>query len=133
MLKEFRNFIMTGNVIDFAVAVIMAGAIGLVINGFVSDIVMPIIGHLTGGMSFDNLFHVLGDGSYVTIGEAEEAGAAVIAYGRWINTIVNLITVGLFMFMIVRAYNKTKAPVDEAPAGPSDIYLLTEIRDALKK
>lgn len=133
MLKEFRNFIMTGNVIDFAVAVIMAGAIGLVINGFVSDIVMPIIGHLTGGMSFDNLFHVLGDGSYVTIGEAEEAGAAVIAYGRWINTIVNLITVGLFMFMIVRAYNKTKAPVDEAPAGPSDIDLLTEIRDALKK
>lgn len=133
MLKEFRNFIMTGNVIDFAVAVIMAGAIGLVINGFVSDIVMPIIGHLTGGMSFDNLFHVLGDGSYVTIGEAEEAGAAVIAYGRWINTIVNLITVGLVMFMIVRAYNKTKAPVDEAPAGPSDIDLLTEIRDALKK
>jgi large conductance mechanosensitive channel len=136
MLKEFKEFIMTGNVIDFAVAVIMAGAIGLVINGFVSDIVMPIIGHLTGGMSFDNLFYALDGGGYATLGEAEEAGAAVIAYGRWINTIVNLITVGFVMFLIVKAYNKSKKKEEEvaaAPAGPSETDLLTEIRDLLAK
>ncbi|NNF36994.1 MAG: large conductance mechanosensitive channel protein MscL [Saprospiraceae bacterium] len=135
MLKEFKDFIMTGNVIDFAVAVIMAGAIGLVINGFVSDIVMPVIGHLTGGMSFDNLFHALDGGEYVTLADAEESGAAIVAYGRWINTIVNLITVGFVMFLIVKAYNnsKKKEEVAEAPAGPSETDLLTEIRDLLAK
>ena len=136
MLKEFKEFIMTGNVIDFAVAVIMAGAIGLVINGFVSDVVMPIVGHFTGGVSFENLFHALDGGSYATLGEAEEAGAAVVAYGRWINSIVNLILVGWVMFLIVKAYNKTKKKAEEAPpapAGPSETDLLAEIRDLLAK
>ena len=133
MLKEFRNFIMTGNVIDFAVAVIMAGAIGLVINGFVTDIVMPLVGQLTGGVSFENLFYALDGKNYETLAEAEEAGAAAIAYGRWINTIVNLLMVGLAMFIVVKAYNKTKKPVEKAPSGPSEIDLLKEIRDSLKK
>ena len=136
MFKEFKEFILTGNVIDFAVAVIMAGAIGLVINGFVSDIVMPIIGQVTGGVSFENLFHALDGGSYATLAEAEEAGAAVVAYGRWINTIVNLITVGFVMFIIVKAYNKTRKKKEEAaapPPGPSETDLLTEIRDLLAK
>ena len=133
MWKEFKDFIMTGNVIDFAVAVIMAGAIGLVINGFVSDIVMPIIGQLTGGMSFENMFHALDGGSYPTLAAAEEAGAAIVAYGRWINTIVNLVTVGFVMFLIVKAYNKTKKKEEAAPAGPSETDLLAEIRDLLKK
>lgn len=134
MFKEFRDFIMTGNVIDFAVAVIMAGAIGAVINGFVSDIVMPIIGQAMGGMSFENLFYALDGGNYTTLAAAEEAGAATIAYGRWINTIVNLITVGFVMFLIVKSYNKTRKPAEEpAPAGPSETDLLTEIRDLLKK
>ena len=133
MLKEFKNFIMTGNVIDFAVAVIMAGAIGLVINGFVSDIIMPIVGYFAGGVNFDNLYHVMGGGEFGSLAEAEEAGAAVIAYGRWINTIVNLLIVGWVMFMIVKAYNKTRKPEEEAPAGPTAEELLTEIRDSLKK
>ena len=136
MFKEFKDFIMTGNVIDFAVAVIMAGAIGLVINGFVSDVIMPIVGHLMGGMSFDNLFYALNGESYATIGVAEEAGAAVVAYGRWINTIVNLIVVGFVMFLLVKAYNKSKKKAEEAPAepdGPSETDLLGEIRDLLKK
>ena len=136
MLKEFKEFIMTGNVIDFAVAVIMAGAIGLVINGFVSDIVMPIIGQVTGGVSFENLFYAMDGGEYATLAEAEEAGAATIAYGRWINSIVNLITVGFVMFLIVKAYNKTKKKEEEAPAppaGPSETDLLAEIRDLLAK
>lgn len=134
MLKEFKNFILTGNVIDFAVAVILAGAVGLVVNGFVNDIVMPIVGHFSAGTDFSNIFYALDGKDYGTIAAAEEAGASVVAFGRWINTIINLIIVGFVMFMIVKAYNKTKAPEPEAaPAGPSDIDLLTEIRDALKK
>ncbi|MBT8265697.1 MAG: large conductance mechanosensitive channel protein MscL [Bacteroidia bacterium] len=134
MLKEFKNFIMTGNVIDFAVAVIMAGALGAVINGFVNHIAMPFVGYFAGGMNFADL-HVAMDGNdYKTLAAAQEAGGAVIAYGAWINTIINLLIVGLVMFMIVRAYNKTKKPPEEAaPAGPSEVDLLTEIRDSLKK
>lgn len=133
MLKEFKNFIMTGNVIDFAVAVIMAGALGAVINGFVADIAMPIVGQLTGGTDFSNMHYALDGKEYATLAAAEEAGAAVVAYGRWLNTIISLLTVGFVMFMLVKAYNKTKKPVEAAPAGPSEIDLLTEIRDALKK
>ena len=133
MLKEFKNFIMTGNVIDFAVAVIMAGAIGLVINGFVADIIMPVVGHFAGGVDFANLKLVLTEASG-TEGEAGYVAENAIRWGKWINTIVNLIIVGFVMFMIVKAYNKTKAPAEEpAPAGPSEIDLLTEIRDSLKK
>ncbi|TMM59095.1 large conductance mechanosensitive channel protein MscL [Maribacter algarum] len=134
MLKEFKDFIMTGNVIDFAVAVIMAGALGLVINGFVDHIAMPFVGHFAGGMNFEDL-HVAMDGNdYNTLAAAKEAGGAVIAYGAWINTIVNLLIVGLVMFMLVKAYNKTKAPEPEAaPAGPTAEELLTEIRDSLRK
>ncbi len=133
MLKEFRNFIMTGNVIDFAVAVIMAGAIGLVINGFVNDIVMPFVGEFTGGVDFANLKYVLTQASGV---EGEEGYVAenAIRWGSWVNTIVNLIIVGFVMFIIVKAYNKTKKPEEPAaPAGPTQEDLLAEIRDLLKK
>lgn len=134
MFKEFKNFIMTGNVIDFAVAVIMATALGAVINGFVNNIAMPFVGYFAGGINFEDL-HVAMDGNeYATLAAAKEAGGAVIAYGAWINTIINLLIVGLVMFMLVRAYNKSKAPVEApAPAGPSDNDLLGEIRDLLKK
>lgn len=134
MFKEFKEFIMTGNVIDLAVAVILAGAIGLVINGFVSDVMMPVIGHFSGGTDFANLFHAMDGNTYATVAEAQGAGSAVIAYGKWINSIINLIVVGLALFMMVKAYNKTKAPVEAAaPEGPSDNDLLGEIRDLLKK
>ena len=133
MLKEFKDFIMTGNVIDFAVAVIMAGAIGLVINGFVADIIMPIVGEFAGGMDFANLKYVLTETSGV---EGEEGYVAenAIRWGSWVNTIVNLIIVGFVMFLIVKAYNKSKKPAEpEAPAGPTQEELLGEIRDLLKK
>ena len=133
MLKEFKNFIMTGNVIDFAVAVIMAGAVGLVINGFVSDIVMPIVGEFTGGVDFANLKYVLTEASGV---EGEEGFVAenAIRWGAWVNTLVNLVMVGFVMFLIVKAYNKTKKPAEPAaPAGPTQEQLLAEIRDLLKK
>ncbi len=133
MLKEFKNFIMTGNVIDFAVAVIMAGAIGLVINGFVSDIIMPIVGEFSGGMDFANLKVVLSEASGVE-GEAGYVPENAIRWGAWVNTIVNLIVVGFVMFIIVKAYNKTKKPeAPPAPSGPSQEELLTQIRDLLKK
>lgn len=133
MLKEFKEFITGGNVIEFAVAVIMAGAIGGVVNGFVNNIVMPFVGHFTGGTDFANMFYAMDGATHKTLEAAKEAGGAVIAYGAWINTIINLLIVGLVMFIIVKAYNKTKKPVEAAPAGPSEIDLLTEIRDSLKK
>ncbi len=134
MLKEFKDFIMTGNVIDFAVAVILAGAVGLVVNGFVSDIVMPVVGHLSGGTDFSNMFHAMDGKEYATLAAAQEGGGAVIAWGKWINSIINLLTIGFVLFLIVKAYNKTKTPPEEqAPAGPSDNDLLAEIRDLLKK
>ncbi len=134
MLKEFKNFIMTGNVIDLAVAVILAGAVGLVINGFVSDIMMPFVGHFAGGSNFQDLFYAMDGQQYATLEAANEGGGAVIAYGKWINAIINLITLGFVLFMIVKAYNKTKTPpAPAAPKGPSDNDLLKEIRDALKK
>ena len=133
MFKEFKNFIMTGNVIDFAVAVIMAGAVGLVINGFVADIVMPVVGEFTGGVDFANLKFVLTEASGVE-GEAGYVPENAIRWGAWVNTLVNLVTVGFVMFIIVKAYNKTKTPPPPpAPKGPTQEQLLAEIRDLLKK
>lgn len=133
MLKEFKEFITGGNVVEFAVAVIMAGAIGAVVNGFVNSIVMPFVGYFTGGKDFANYFLAMDGKSYDTLAAAREAGGAVIAYGEWINTIINLLIVGIVMFLIVKSYNKTRKKAEDAPAGPSEIDLLTEIRDALKK
>lgn len=135
MLKEFKNFIMTGNVIDLAVAVILAGAVGLVVNGFVNDIMMPIVGHFAGGMDFADMQYVLSEAVVAADGTVEKPASA-IRYGAWINSIINLITVGFVLFMIVKAYNKSKAkeePAPEAPAGPTQEELLAEIRDLLKK
>ena len=133
MWKEFKNFILTGNVIDFAVAVILAGAVGLVVNGFVNDIVMPVVGHFAGGMDFASLKVVLTD-AVVAVDGSVTTPENAIRYGAWINTIINLLIVGFVLFLIVKAYNKTKKKKEEAaPSGPSDNDLLTEIRDSLKK
>ena len=133
MLKEFKEFITGGNVIEFAVAVIMAGAIGGVVKGFVNSIVMPFVGHFTGGTDFADKKIVL-DEAMVDAAGAVVTPENAIMWGSWINTIINLLIVGLVMFLIVKAYNKTKKPVEApAPAGPSEVDLLTEIRDALKK
>jgi large conductance mechanosensitive channel len=132
MLKEFKNFIMTGNVVEFAVAVIMAGAIGAVVNGFVADIIMPIVGHFSGGMDFSSISITLDEASKKADGT--DVPANVIAIGKWINAIISLIVVGLVMFMIIKAYGKMKKPEPvAAPAGPTQEELLTQIRDLLKK
>ena len=133
MLKEFKSFIMTGNVIEFAVAVIMAGAVGTVVTGFVADIIMPIVGQFAGGVDFADLKIVLSEAVKDAEGTVTTPENA-IRWGAWVNTIVNLIIVGFVMFMIVKAYNKMKKPAPApAPAGPSEIDLLKEIRDSLKK
>lgn len=135
MLKEFKNFIMTGNVIDLAVAVILAGAVGLVVNGFVNDIMMPIVGHFAGGLDFADMKWVLDPAVVDAEGTVTKPENAIM-YGKWINAIINLITVGFVLFMIVKAYNKTKTPVEpapEAPQGPTTEELLIEIRDELRK
>ena len=133
MLKEFKNFIMTGNVVEFAVAVIMAGAIGAVVKGFVNNIVMPFVGHFSGGTDFADKKIVL-DEAVIDAAGAVTTPENAIMWGSWINTIINLIIVGFVMFMIVKAYNKTKKPAEApAPAGPSQEDLLAEIRDLLKK
>lgn len=134
---------MGGNVIEFAVAVIMATAIGGVVKGFVSLIVMPIVGYFAGGSDFSDMRIILqaavvevknGD-TVVTKAVAENA----IMYGSWINTIINLIIVGFVMFIMIKAYNKMKkkeevaAPAPSGPSGPSQEDLLAEIRDLLKK
>lgn len=133
MLKEFRKFIMTGNVIEFAVAVILASAVSLVVNGFVNDIVMPVIGEFSSGVDFSNLKIVLSESSG-TLGEEGYMAENAIRYGAWINTLVNLVIVGFVLFLIIHAYNKTKKPpAPAAPAGPTEKELLAEIRDLLKK
>ncbi len=136
MLKEFKKFIMTGNVIDLAIAVILAGAVSAVVKGFVSMIMMPIIGVFTGGASFADKVYELSpavldaEGNVIT-------PANNLQYGAWIDTIISLIIVGFVLFMIVKGYNKVKKKQEEAPAAPpaptKEEVLLTEIRDLLKK
>jgi len=135
MWKEFKAFIMTGNVIDLAVAVLLAGAVGLVVNGFVNDIMMPVVGYFTGGVDFSDMQIVLSEAVLAADGSVEKPASA-IRYGAWINTLINLIIVGFVLFMIVKSYNKVRQPEpepDPAPSGPTQEELLAEIRDLLKK
>lgn len=135
MLKEFRDFIMTGNVVDLAVAVILAGAVGLVVTGFTNDMIMPLVGHFTGGIDFADMKFVL-DPAVVDAEGLVTKPENAIMWGKWINSIINLIIVGFVLFMIVKAYGKVRAKKVEAPAppaGPSEVDLLMEIRDELRK
>lgn len=135
MLKEFRDFIMTGNVIDLAVAVILAGAVGLVVTGFTNDMIMPIVGHFTGGVDFSDMKIVLDQAVVGPDGEVVTPENAIM-YGRWVNALINLVIVGFVLFIIVKAYGKVRKKKEEAPApppGPSEVDLLMEIRDELRK
>lgn len=132
MLKEFKEFIATGNVVEFAVGVIMAAAIGAVINSFVADVVMPIVGLFTGGIDFSQMKYVLSEAEIDAAGKVVKP-QNVIAYGKVITAFISLITIGLVMFFIVKGYNKTKKQVAEVAAGPTELDILMEIRDNLKK
>lgn len=131
MWKEFKDFIFTGNVIDFAIAVILAGAVGLVVNGFVNDIIMPIVGNFAGGVDFADMQHVLSPAEVGADGEViKEANS--IRYGKWFNTIINLLIVGMVLFWLGKAKIKFMGAAPD-PAPTADQTLLAEIRDALKK
>ncbi|MFK7805558.1 MAG: large conductance mechanosensitive channel protein MscL [Anaerolineae bacterium] len=134
MVKEFREFLIKGNVMDLAVAVIIGGAFGAIVTSLVNDIIMPIIGLLLGGRDFTNLFITFGGESYATLAAAQEAGAATLNYGLFINAIINFVIIGFVIFMMVKQINKmTPPPPPAPPAGPSQEELLAEIRDLLKK
>jgi len=138
-IKEFKEFAMKGNVMDMAVGVIIGGAFGKIVSSLVSDVLMPLIGKLTGGVSFVDLFVNLGDGNYTTLAAAKEAGAAVLAYGQFIQNIIDFLIVALCIFLMIKGMNKLSrkkeepAPAEpEAPKGPTQEELLAEIRDLLK-
>ena len=138
MLSEFKEFIAKGNVMDLAVGVIIGGAFALITASLVSDIIMPIVGWIFGGLDFSNYFIGLGEGVTATSLEAAKEQGAVLAYGSFITVVINFIIIAFIIFMLVRFVNKVKAGMEEekeaAPEAPAaDIVLLTEIRDALKK
>lgn len=142
MLKEFRNFIMRGNVLDLAVAVIIGGAFGAIVTSFVNDILMPPIGLLLGGVDFSSFFIDLSGAGYATLADAQAAGAATLNYGLFINKVVNFLIVAFAIFLVLRSVKAAEARMkakEEAappppPPGPSaEEVLLAEIRDLLKE
>lgn len=119
MIEEFKKFIMRGSVIDMAVGIIIGAAFGAIVQSLVDDILMPPIGLLLGGVDFTNLFITLGPGSYETLAEAQEAGAATINYGLFISSIITFVIVALAVFLLIRAVNRMQAPREEEPAEPT--------------
>lgn len=133
MLKEFKAFVMKGNILDLAVAVIIGGAFSKIVSSFVKDIIMPPIGMALGGVNFEDLVVTLKEA--VMEGEAVLSDAVTMNVGTFVQTIVDFVIVALVIFMVIKAYNKSqKAKEAAAPAGPSnEEVLLGEIRDLLKK
>lgn len=138
MWNEFKTFAVRGNVIDLAVGLIIGAAFGRIVTALVDGVVMPPLGLLLGRVDFLNLFWVLQEGvqpgPYASLEAARTAGAVTLAYGEFINTLVNFLVVAFAIFLLVKGINKIKAAEPPpAPVGPSSEELLTEIRDLLKK
>ncbi|WP_167610396.1 large-conductance mechanosensitive channel protein MscL [Maribellus sediminis] len=141
LLKEFKAFIMKGNVLDLAVAVIIATAFKAIVTSFVKDVLMPPIGMLLGGVDFADLKLVLKESSEAVMNGDQVVTPAVsevaISYGLWINTMIDFVIIAFAIFIIIKAYNKTQKKEEEAPAPPpapsTEEVLLTEIRDILKE
>ena len=142
MLKDFKDFIAKGNVIDLAVAVIIAGAFGTIVSSLTDEIIMPLVGALFGGADFSRYFILLStpdgyEGSLTDYAALKEAGAAMIGYGSFITAIINFLILAFIIFLLVRYAKKVMAqfenkPAEETPAGPSEVDLLKEIRDELR-
>lgn len=139
MLKEFKSFALKGNVVDLAVGVIIGASFGAIVKSLVDDIIMPPIGFLLGNVDFSNLFLVIKEGAkapgpYVTLKEADAAGAILIKYGTFTNTVISFLIVALAVFLLVNQLNKLKKKEPVVVTAPSDeVQLLGEIRDLLKK
>ena len=142
MLNEFKNFIARGNVMDMAVGIIIGAAFTAIVTSLVADLINPIIGLFTGGIDFTNNYFVLSGevASGASLDAAREAGAAVFAFGSFLMAVINFLIIAFVVFMLVRSVNKIKdaaikkeEAAPSAPAGPTEIDLLKEIRDALAK
>lgn len=135
-IKEFKEFAMRGNVLDMAVGIVIGAAFTAVVGSLVKDVIMPPIGVLAGGLDFSNLFISLSGMPYDTLAAAEAAGAPVLRYGMFINTLINFLIVALAIFVLIKQVNRFKRKEEAAPAAPpappADVVLLTEIRDLLK-
>ena len=136
MLKEFREFALKGNMVDLAIGVIIGAAFGGLVQSVVNDLLMPIVGLVTGGIDFTQMYWQLSGAPAANLDDARKAGAT-IAYGHFITLAINFLIVAWVLFMVVKAMNRLKrrqveAPA-EAPTPPQDVVLLTEIRDLLAK
>jgi large conductance mechanosensitive channel len=137
MLSEFREFAVKGNVVDLAVGVIIGGAFGKIVDSLVNDLIMPVIGAVTGGIDFSNHFIALAGQTATTLVEAKKGGA-VLAYGSFLTASVYFVILAFVIFLMIRQINRMKrapAPVVPAPPAPpaEDIVLLREIRDSLAR
>ena len=140
MIQEFKDFIAKGNVMDMAVGIIIGAAFTAIVTSLVSDLINPIIALFTGGIDFSGWFYVLNGETYPSLAAAQEAGAPVFAIGSFIMAVINFLIVAWVVFMLVKMVNRIKEAAEEEkeevaeePAGPSEIDLLMEIRDALKR
>ena len=114
MVSEFKQFIMRGNVMDMAIGVVVGGAFSSIVTSLVDDIIMPVISLATGKVNFSDLFISLNGESYPSLAAAREAGAAVFAYGNFIQTVINFLIIAFCIFMVVKALNKLQKPAPEA-------------------
>ena len=140
MLREFKEFVARGNVVDLAVAVIIGAAFGKIVTSLTDEIIMPIVGALFGGMDFSNYFVLLKvpenyTGSLGDYAALKAAGAAMIGYGAFISAVINFLIIAWALFLVVKGINRLSAKEEEkpSPAPPQEVQLLTEIRDLLKK
>jgi large conductance mechanosensitive channel len=138
MLQEFKAFIARGNVLDLAVAVIIGTAFGAIVTSLTGDVIMPAIGALTGGVDLSNHFILLSvpagyEGSTADYAALKEAGAAMIGYGAFLTAVINFVILAFVIFLLVRSANRLLVQKEAAATGPSEIDLLTEIRDELRK
>jgi large conductance mechanosensitive channel len=140
MFKEFKEFAMRGNVVDMAVGIVIGAAFGTIVKSFVSDVLMPPIGLLLGGVDFSNLFAVVREGDpmgpYAALADAQAAGAVTVNYGLFINTVISFLIVAFAVFLVIKSINSMQRQEEEAPAEPTTKecpYCMTEIAIAAKR
>jgi len=138
MMQEFKTFVARGNVLDLADGVIIGAAFGTIVGSLTDDIIMPVVGAVFGGLDFANFFILLGDipatfkGNPQSYVDLKAAGVPMIGYGQLVTVLVNFLILAWVIFLIVKAANKVTKPAD-VPAGPTEVEILSEIRDELKR
>ena len=140
MINEFKDFIAKGNVMDMAVGIIIGAAFTAIVTSLVGDLINPIIALFTGGIDFSGWFYILGDGECSSVAACTEAGISVFAIGNFLMAVINFLIIAFVVFMLVKMVNRVKAAAEkpdevapEVDTGPSELDVLLEIRDALKK